>query len=137
MSFIWNFLINCLISIYTLKPAELSPEPFSLVTHTQLDEFVPAPKRPQPGVVSWCPPQPNWNPWTNCNIDEGPLAHVSKKKNLILWVSVCVCKRVPCVSKIKEYRWWWYERNGSKLNVVCAILVFCQEVRVHLSRFFN
>lgn len=26
------------------------------------------------GVVSWSPPQPNWNPWTSCNIDEGPLA---------------------------------------------------------------
>lgn len=33
---------------------------------------------PQPaGVVSWSPPQPNWNPWTGCNIDEGPLATTS------------------------------------------------------------
>ncbi|CAL1277874.1 unnamed protein product [Larinioides sclopetarius] len=31
--------------------------------------------RPHPGgVVPWSPPQPNWNPWTSCNIDEGPLA---------------------------------------------------------------
>lgn len=29
------------------------------------------------GVVSWSPPQPNWNPWTSCNIDEGPLAAVN------------------------------------------------------------
>lgn len=28
------------------------------------------------GVVSWSPPQPNWNPWTGCNMDEGPLAKV-------------------------------------------------------------
>ena len=28
-------------------------------------------------MVPWSPPQPNWNPWTNCNIDEGPLAYVS------------------------------------------------------------
>lgn len=25
-------------------------------------------------MVSWSPPQPNWNPWTGCDIDEGPLA---------------------------------------------------------------
>ena len=36
------------------------------------------PKFPQRGgVVSWSPPQPNWNPWLNCNIDDGPLARVS------------------------------------------------------------
>lgn len=29
------------------------------------------------GVVPWSPPQPNWNPWTGCNIDEGPLATAS------------------------------------------------------------
>lgn len=29
------------------------------------------------GVVSWCPPQMNWNVWTACNIDEGPLATAS------------------------------------------------------------
>lgn len=33
---------------------------------------------PQPaGVVSWSPPQSNWNPWTGCNIDEGPMATLS------------------------------------------------------------
>lgn len=30
----------------------------------------------QTGVVSWSPPTQNWNPWTGCNIDDGPLAHV-------------------------------------------------------------
>ena len=29
------------------------------------------------GTVSWAPPQPNWNPWSSCNIDDGPLAVVS------------------------------------------------------------
>lgn len=29
------------------------------------------------GVVQWSPPQPNWNPWTGCNIDEGSLANAS------------------------------------------------------------
>ncbi|XP_026744887.1 dosage compensation regulator-like isoform X1 [Trichoplusia ni] len=34
--------------------------------------------RPTPGgVVSWSPPKPNWNAWTGCNIDEGPLATTS------------------------------------------------------------
>lgn len=27
--------------------------------------------------MSWSPPQQNWNPWTGCNIDEGPLASIS------------------------------------------------------------
>ncbi|XP_067933886.1 ATP-dependent RNA helicase A protein-like isoform X2 [Watersipora subatra] len=26
------------------------------------------------GTISWAPPQPNWNPWSSCNIDDGPLA---------------------------------------------------------------
>ena len=53
-----------------------SEEPVSLVTDKRLAEFTAA-AHPQPaGVVSWSPPQPNWNPWTACNIDEGPLATV-------------------------------------------------------------
>uniref|UniRef100_A0A182M585 RNA helicase n=1 Tax=Anopheles culicifacies TaxID=139723 RepID=A0A182M585_9DIPT len=28
-------------------------------------------------VISWSPPQPNWNPWLGCNIDEGYLATAS------------------------------------------------------------
>ncbi|CAH0390358.1 unnamed protein product [Bemisia tabaci] len=53
-----------------------SNEPVSLVSDCVLEEFVAT--KPQPaGVVSWSPPQPNWNPWLGCNIDEGPLAHAS------------------------------------------------------------
>ncbi|XP_069122246.1 ATP-dependent RNA helicase A protein-like [Argopecten irradians] len=55
------------------KPTD-SSQPSSLLTHTSLEEFEPAPRRNTGGVVPWSPPQPNWNPWTNCNIDEGPLA---------------------------------------------------------------
>lgn len=45
------------------------------MTSQVLDDFVTS--KPQlAGVVSWSPPQPNWNPWTGCNIDEGPLATV-------------------------------------------------------------
>ncbi|XP_071097710.1 ATP-dependent RNA helicase A-like [Haliotis cracherodii] len=60
------------------RPAEDgSVPPVSLLSHVSLDEFEPAPKRSTPGVVPWSPPQSNWNPWTNCNIDEGPLAMAS------------------------------------------------------------
>lgn len=47
--------------------------PQSLLTNKILEEFE-ASKPSSAGVVSWSPPQPNWNPWTGCNIDEGPLA---------------------------------------------------------------
>ncbi|GFO05388.1 ATP-dependent RNA helicase a-like protein [Plakobranchus ocellatus] len=49
----------------------------SLMNQQILEEFEPAPAKRTPGVVSWAPPLPNWNPWTNCNIDEGPLASAS------------------------------------------------------------
>ncbi|XP_015511647.1 dosage compensation regulator mle isoform X2 [Neodiprion pinetum] len=51
----------------------------SLITNQVLDDFISS--KPQPaGVVSWSPPQPNWNPWVGCNIDEGPLATISLDK---------------------------------------------------------
>ncbi|XP_012946325.2 ATP-dependent RNA helicase A, partial [Aplysia californica] len=50
------------------------PEPLSLINHPTLEEFDPAPRKNTPGVVSWAPPVPNWHPWRNCNIDEGPMA---------------------------------------------------------------
>ncbi|KAK6979986.1 ATP-dependent RNA helicase A-like isoform X1 [Biomphalaria glabrata] len=54
-----------------------APSPVTLINHPSLEEFDPAPAKNTPGVVSWSPPQPNWNPWSNCNIDEGPLASAS------------------------------------------------------------
>ncbi|XP_066599251.1 dosage compensation regulator mle isoform X2 [Prorops nasuta] len=45
----------------------------SLLTNQVLDDFISSVPQPA-GVVSWSPPQQNWNPWTGCNIDEGPLA---------------------------------------------------------------
>ena len=33
-------------------------------------------RKSRAGVVSWSPPQMNWNPWLGSNIDEGPLATV-------------------------------------------------------------
>ncbi|CAL1541564.1 unnamed protein product, partial [Lymnaea stagnalis] len=52
----------------------VGPPVVSLINQPSLEEFDPAPPKRTPGVVSWSPPIPNWNPWINCNIDEGPLA---------------------------------------------------------------
>nr|XP_012139245.1 PREDICTED: dosage compensation regulator isoform X2 [Megachile rotundata] len=48
----------------------------SLLTNQVLDDFISSVPQPA-GVVSWSPPQQNWDPWTGCNIDEGPLATMS------------------------------------------------------------
>ncbi|KAJ8934695.1 hypothetical protein NQ318_009570 [Aromia moschata] len=52
---------------------EKSDQPVSLLSSHVLDEFHPQ-KPSAAGVVPWSPPQPNWNCWTGCNIDEGYLA---------------------------------------------------------------
>lgn len=49
------------------------------MTNQVLDDFISSVPQPA-GVVSWSPPQANWNPWTGCNIDEGPLATMSLDK---------------------------------------------------------
>ena len=65
-------------------------EQASLVVQQQLDDFDDSEPRPtRPGVVSWSPPQPNWNPWLGGNIDEGPLATVSN-------ISSCISKTHLC-----------------------------------------
>lgn len=51
-----------------------SNESVSLMTTPILNNYSVDVKPTTAGVVPWSPPQPNWNPWTNCNIDEGPLA---------------------------------------------------------------
>ncbi|CAH1119551.1 unnamed protein product [Phaedon cochleariae] len=48
-------------------------QPVSLLSTHVLDDFHPA-NPTAAGVVTWSPPQPNWNCWTGCNIDEGYLA---------------------------------------------------------------
>lgn len=49
-------------------------ESLSLITDVVLGHPTKDPSLIKPGVVSWSPPTQNWNPWTGCNIDEGPLA---------------------------------------------------------------
>lgn len=67
---------DCLFEL-GITPTEIKEEedkvPVSLLSDQVIDDFLAS--KPQPaGVVPWSPPQPNWNPWTGCNIDEGPLA---------------------------------------------------------------
>lgn len=54
--------------------------------------FEPSQRQSGAGVVPWSPPQVNWNPWTSCNIDEGPLAFVSLDV-LWFWTPQTVCVR--------------------------------------------
>merc|ERR1719206_1389400 len=60
-----------------LEPVHLPAiieEPLSLLP---VQEKAAAPPTLPPGIVTWSPPTPNWNPWQGCNIDEGPLATAS------------------------------------------------------------
>ena len=73
-------LINKALEAWNIEPVQKpldTSQPVSLLTHSSLEEFEPTPSRNTGGVVPWSPPQENWNPWSNCNIDEGPLAHAS------------------------------------------------------------
>lgn len=63
-------------SASAMKDENTSTTGVSLLTNQVLDDFISSVPQPA-GVVSWSPPQPNWNPWTGCNIDEGPLATTS------------------------------------------------------------
>lgn len=69
-------LEDCLRNL-EITPARVdmanNEQPVSLLSAHVLPDF-PASKVVVAGVVPWSPPQPNWNPWTGCNIDEGPLA---------------------------------------------------------------
>ena len=67
------------LSVVTTDTALQEGESLSLLASNALneDETVFSDGNPiggSGGVVSWCPPTQNWNPWIGCNIDEGPLA---------------------------------------------------------------
>lgn len=53
-----------------------STAPQTILAATPIDKLMGV-KPEAAGVVSWSPPTPNWNPWTGCNIDEGPLANAT------------------------------------------------------------
>lgn len=57
-------------------PSGVETQTYSLLSDLKFNDY----KAAQPkaaGVVTWSPPQQNWNPWTGCNIDEGPLANIN------------------------------------------------------------
>ncbi|XP_058826729.1 dosage compensation regulator isoform X2 [Topomyia yanbarensis] len=53
-----------------------SSEPVSLLHPSDEVHYKPQTinLKQQASVIPWSPPQPNWNPWIACNIDEGYLA---------------------------------------------------------------
>jgi hypothetical protein len=67
----------CLDSDLWLLQFGTPEEPANLIIQQVMEEFQESERRNMSaGVISWSPPQPNWNPWMSCNIDEGPLATV-------------------------------------------------------------
>ena len=64
----------CVVCVFQRGSME---EPVSLLVHQKMEEFEDSERRQtKAGIVTWSPPQQNWNPWVGCNIDEGPMAHV-------------------------------------------------------------
>ncbi|XP_058034244.1 ATP-dependent RNA helicase A isoform X2 [Ahaetulla prasina] len=62
-----------------ISPPEDPSSPV-LLSIGKLAHFEPSQKQNQTGVVPWSPPQSNWNPWTSCNIDEGPLSYATPEQ---------------------------------------------------------
>ena len=58
--------------IYQVEGCEPNgDETLSLIPDISLDHLLPESHPLEAGIVSWSPPQPNWNPWIGANIDEG------------------------------------------------------------------
>lgn len=74
-----------------VKENEITAEGHNMIVSYNVADFDPRPRQ-SAQLVSWCPPTPNWNPWTACNIDEGPEVRFSPSS---LFVTNCVssCKR--------------------------------------------
>ncbi|NWH38586.1 DHX9 helicase, partial [Chloropsis hardwickii] len=66
-----------------IVPLPEDPSNPVLINVGKLAHFEPSQRQSHMGVVPWSPPHSNWNPWTGCNIDEGPLANVRQLKK---WV---------------------------------------------------
>ncbi|XP_014675419.1 PREDICTED: ATP-dependent RNA helicase A-like [Priapulus caudatus] len=73
--------IDTLLEGYNIQPVPdmkgESAEPINLKVSNVVEEFEHSEGPAYGNVVSWSPPQQNWNPWSGCNIDEGPMAHAS------------------------------------------------------------
>ncbi|XP_009081934.1 PREDICTED: ATP-dependent RNA helicase A, partial [Acanthisitta chloris] len=67
------------LSLEIVPPPEDPNDPV-LISVGKLAHFEPSQKQNHTGVVPWSPPHSNWNPWTGCNIDEGPLANLTPEQ---------------------------------------------------------
>uniref|UniRef100_A0A8C5U057 RNA helicase n=1 Tax=Malurus cyaneus samueli TaxID=2593467 RepID=A0A8C5U057_9PASS len=63
-----------------IVPAPQDPSNPVLISVGKLAHFEPSQRQSHMGVVPWSPPHSNWNPWTGCNIDEGPLANLTPEQ---------------------------------------------------------
>uniref|UniRef100_A0A8C3TKT9 RNA helicase n=1 Tax=Catharus ustulatus TaxID=91951 RepID=A0A8C3TKT9_CATUS len=63
-----------------IVPLPEDPSNPVLINVGKLAHFEPSQRQSHMGVVPWSPPHSNWNPWTGCNIDEGPLANLSPEQ---------------------------------------------------------
>ncbi|XP_069718335.1 ATP-dependent RNA helicase A isoform X1 [Phaenicophaeus curvirostris] len=66
----------------SLETVPLPEDPSNpvLINVGKLAHFEPSQRQNHTGVVPWSPPYANWNPWTSCNIDEGPLANLTPEQ---------------------------------------------------------
>ncbi|XP_078685093.1 ATP-dependent RNA helicase A-like isoform X1 [Branchiostoma floridae x Branchiostoma belcheri] len=64
------------MELQPVPPPEDPTQELSLLTDHK-ERFEPSLNQSAAGVVPWSPPLQNWNPWAGCNIDEGPLAHMT------------------------------------------------------------
>ncbi|KFO75597.1 ATP-dependent RNA helicase A, partial [Cuculus canorus] len=66
----------------SLETVPLPEDPSNpvLINVGKLAHFEPSQRQNHAGVVPWSPPYANWNPWTSCNIDEGPLANLTPEQ---------------------------------------------------------
>ncbi|NXX74251.1 DHX9 helicase, partial [Urocolius indicus] len=63
-----------------IVPLPEDPSNPVLINVGKLAHFEPSQRQNHTGVVPWSPPHSNWNPWTGCNIDEGPLANLTPEQ---------------------------------------------------------
>ncbi|KAM9379414.1 ATP-dependent RNA helicase A isoform 1-T1 [Phaethornis superciliosus] len=61
-------------------PAPENPSNPVLISVGKLAHFEPSQRQSHTEVIPWSPPHSNWNPWTSCNIDEGPLANLTPEQ---------------------------------------------------------
>ncbi|XP_076801583.1 ATP-dependent RNA helicase A-like isoform X1 [Clavelina lepadiformis] len=67
------------LKLNVVQAPQACPNPVSLVP-PKANTVVPPTVNNVAGVIPWSPPQVNWNPWTSCNIDEGPLANCTDEQ---------------------------------------------------------